>query len=60
MVSEGRTGQWEMNLGVWTVSDISNVALLIVTILVSIFGVYQFVATTRFNRNQAAKAIHAE
>ncbi len=49
-----------MSLGGWTVSDISNVALLIVTILVSIFGVYQFVATTRFNRNQAAKAIHAE
>lgn len=43
-----------------SISDLSNVALLGVTAAVSAFGVYQFIATTKFNRDQAAKAIHAD
>lgn len=43
-----------------SISDATNLALLVVTSAVSIFGVYQFIATTKFNRNQSAKEMHGE
>ncbi|MDR6587418.1 hypothetical protein [Agrobacterium tumefaciens] len=43
-----------------TISDVTNLGLLLITAVVSVFGVYQFISTTRFNRNQSAKEIHSE